>query len=217
MTCKQILQWPDAALKDISTPVQSFDTELGELVQDMYDTLNVHMGVGLAAPQIANFTRVVMVKCDIFGWKNEDPYEHDPDIWVLVNPKLELMGEDVIWDEGCLSVPLVQGSIKRKSHVSVTYQDIEGKEHKVDASWPISGALQHECDHLDGLVFLDRMGRVRAKTLKQKIHLAKVLKFRELKRKARKRPKPEKELIDTRLQHGPGKRKKKKKNKKKRP
>ena len=210
MTFRTVIQWPDLTLKEISKDVVHFDENLGNLINDMYDTLKVLGGAGLAAPQVGVLKRAVIIKCSVFNWKNVDHYSQDDDILALINPILELSGPPTTWKEGCLSVKNFEGTVTRSSNAHVTYQDLAGNIKELSVPWPFSGALQHECDHLDGIVFLDRMGKRRSKEIKNKI-------YRQM---CRARPKKEKikkikpEPIDTRLSHGPGKRKKSKKIKK---
>ena len=206
---RNILQWPDPRLKLVSEPVLEFDDTLHALVKDMYDTLNVTMGAGLAAPQIDVHKRVVLIRCSSFEWHNPDPHELNSDICVLVNPQLELNETEIFWEEGCLSIPgNYTGKVCRKEKAILKYQNIKGAHQELSLSWPVSAALQHECDHLDGILFIDRMGKNALKEIKKRIRRfcrVPVLKV--------KKPRREKELIDTRMSHGPGKRKKKRRKK----
>ena len=206
---RKVLHWPDYRLKQISEPVLEFDVNLHALVKDMYDTLNVTMGAGLAAPQINVHKRVVLIRCSAFGWSNPDPYESDSDICVFVNPQLELSEAHMLWEEGCLSIPgNCTGKVWRKEKAVLKYQDIKGDFLELLLPWPISGGLQHECDHLDGILFIDRMGKRASKEIKKRIR-----RFCRVPDLNVKKPRREKELIDTRLTHGPGKRKKKRRKK----
>jgi peptide deformylase len=201
-------------LHESSERVIQFDIELNQLVTDMYDTLNIARGAGIAAPQINVHKRVIILKCSLFDYLNEDPYDKDPDILVLVNPQLELAGEDIRWDEACLSLPDIMGRVCRKSLVRLKYQNLKGEEKKLAVGWPFSGALQHECDHLDGFLFIDRMGKRAGIELKKE--LRRKLRLRGVQPSKKIKIKQEKELIDTRLTHGPGKRKKGKRKKSRR-
>jgi peptide deformylase len=143
----------------MSNEVTAFDDSLRMLVSDMFDTLNVELGAGIAASQIGVQKRVILVKCDSFDHKNDDPYEKDPNVLVAVNPVLELSDERCTWQEACLSVPLIKGTVSRSRYARIEYQDVCGNKRELKAEWPLSGALQHECDHLDGILFLNRMPR----------------------------------------------------------
>ena len=180
------------------------------LIKDMTDTLNVKMGVGLAACQIGTNKRVVILNCESLDFKNPDPSVPDSRMWVLINPEIELRGDDITWREACLSVPFFGGDVVRKSEVSLSYQDVTGNTKSCNTTWPMSGCLQHECDHLDGILFIDRMSRRAAAEIRRKIARRRQKNIKAVK-KLRRRLRPEKVPLDTRMSHGPGKRKKKKK------
>jgi peptide deformylase len=171
MANRTVLTWPNSALKKVCLPVsdESFDENLETLVADLCDTLHVKMGLGLAAPQVGVNQRVVIIKATDFSKENPDPYVGDESIIVLVNPVLELSGDDITWSEGCLSVPGFTAEVSRKSDAHVSYLDIKGKKKELSASWPFSGAIQHECDHLDGRLFIDRIGRFASDSIRKKI------------------------------------------------
>jgi peptide deformylase len=210
MVYRKVLQWPDSRLKEISQAVLTFDDSLVQLVNDMCDTVNVVLGAGLAAPQIGVHKRVVVLRCAPFEFSNPSPHEKDKDICVLINPELELSGDESIWQESCLSVPKYSGKVRRRRHANLKYQDINGISYEMKVNWPFSGALQHECDHLDGIVFIDRLGKRAQQEIKRKIYRALRIPPHKVKK-----PKVEKEPMDTRLTHGPGKRKKKRQKRKK--
>jgi len=189
MVYRNVLKWPNELLTEISHEVTTFDDSLQTLVNDMFDTLNVELGAGIAAPQIGVQKRVILLKCDSFDYENCDPYEKDPSILVAVNPVLELSDERRVWQEVCLSVPLVKGTVSRFRDAYMTYQDMHGNKKKLRTGWPLSGALQHECDHLDGILFLDRMPRKESLKAKREIFgflqkQAKLLKKNNKKEKA---------------------------------
>ena len=208
---RPVLQWPSPELKRISDTVEVFGDELQSIVKDLYDTVNVKFGAGLAAPQIGITKRVVIINCDaIPNASNPEPASFDSRMWVVINPELQLRGDDITWREACLSVPLYGGNVKRKSTVDMTYQNITGEKKSVTVEWPLSGCLQHECDHLDGILFVDRMKRKDSAEIRRKIARHRADSRRRAK-KLKRRLKPQKEPIDTRMSHGPGKRKKKRK------
>jgi len=163
MTARNIVTWPDRRLCRPSDPVVSFDEVLLGLVGDMRDTLNVAFGAGLAAPQIGVSQRVVIIKPDQFT----DEMGVEP--IVMVNPRVELSGDKVRWEESCLSLPGVSGVVERSSCASVNYQDVEGNHHHLDATWPLAGAVQHECDHLEGKVYPMRMTSWSRNSLQKKV------------------------------------------------
>ena len=157
MAYHTILKFPDPRLKEVSSTVKEFNEELVACVDDLYDTLNVELGAGIAAPQIGRLIRVVLVKCSSFGEVSPDPYARDEDILVLVNPIIELSSDKTKWLESCLSVSGPPGEVSRSSSVNVRYQGVDGSHHELSFGWPLAGAIQHECDHLDGVLYIDRM------------------------------------------------------------
>lgn len=170
MAFKNILSWPNTALKKKSDLVTEFDDSLRELVQDLYDTLNVVTGVGIAAPQIGVHQRCVLIDTSQCQIENPHPTEGLPEnIMVLVNPTLELSGPKHKWMEACLSVPDSKGMVERSQYVSLSYKTVLGDHHSLELDWPASGVVQHECDHLDGILYVDRMNRLSRDMLLKKI------------------------------------------------
>lgn len=170
MAFKNIITWPNPALKKKSETVDDFGEPLSVLVQDMYDTLNVVTGVGIAAPQIGVHKRCVLIDAGQCQIENISPVEGLPEnMMVLVNPVLELSGPKHKWMEACLSVPDSRGMVERSQYVSLSFQSPDGQSHSIDLDWPASGVVQHECDHLDGVLYVDRMGRLSRDMLLKKI------------------------------------------------
>ena len=172
MTCRTILTYPHRSLVTKSEPVYEFGDETTSVVQDLIDTLEVNGGVGLAAPQVNILKRVVVVKSDVsafYEFENPDPCELNPAYLVLINPKLQLSGDEVSWEEACLSVPGYSGRVKRSTDARVEYQNIKGEKCVLDAGWPASGAIQHECDHLDGILYIRRLGWYSRQAIEKKI------------------------------------------------
>ena len=144
-----IRRYPDPALLRPSLPVETIDNNLRTLAADMIETMKDASGIGLAAPQVGVNTRLVVI--------DRDPEKHDPVI--LVNPVfIRRSKEKETAEEGCLSFPGLR--IKLKRHVGVTCQaqDLEGNVLEVEAEGLLARALQHELDHLDGVVFVARLG-----------------------------------------------------------
>ncbi len=170
MAFRNILTWPSPALKKKSEPVLDFNDDVSSLAHDLYDTLNVVTGVGIAAPQVGVHQQVVIIdtaQCDI---ENPHPSEGFPDnILVIVNPKLELSGPKHRWLEACLSVPDSRGHVERHQFASITFSTLSGEEKTMELDWPASGVFQHECDHLEGILYIDRMNRMSRDMLLKKI------------------------------------------------
>ncbi|MDP9312734.1 MAG: peptide deformylase [Chloroflexota bacterium] len=152
-------------LKAKAVRVKQFDKGLQTLVQDMIDTMREHNGVGLAAPQIGVLRRVVVVEQPAIEEEQEDGtlLEVEPaKLFVMVNPEIiEASTERFTMLEGCLSLPGWYGDIPRPDWVTIKYQDVHGKEHrlkKVDAKgYRVGRIAQHEIDHIDGVLFTERI------------------------------------------------------------
>ena len=152
MSLLDILTWPDERLKEISVPVTEFDSALRELVNDLIDTMRAGPGgVGIAAPQTGHLLRVIIV--DVSG--RPDVEHHG--LMVLVNPEITKWKGMVKGREGCLSVPDFTGKVIRAEKVTVKARDVNDVEKIYHLVGYEARAVQHEIDHLDGLLFLDRL------------------------------------------------------------
>jgi peptide deformylase len=170
MAFRNIVTWPSPALRKESTPILEFNDELNDLVQDLYDTLNIVTGVGLAAPQIGVARQVAIIDMSQCQADNPSPSDNFPEsILVLVNPVLELSGPEYKWIEACLSVPDSKGYVKRNQHVKVTYYTMAGEKKVAEFDYPASGVIQHECDHLEGMLYIGRMSNLSRNMLTKKI------------------------------------------------
>ena len=144
MAVQPIRLFGDPVLRQRATEVDSFDKELRQLVTDLTDTMLAAPGAGLAAPQIGVGLRV-------FTWNVEGEVGH------LVNPSLELSDETQDGSEGCLSIPGLSIDCRRALSVVATGFDMHGEPVTIDGSEMLARAIQHETDHLDGVLFLDRL------------------------------------------------------------
>lgn len=151
----------DEILRTKGTEVEEFDEELRKLVGKMVETMYVEDGVGLAAPQVGVSRRVAVV--------NPDPYNPDT-LLALVNPRiLSCSDETDCIEEGCLSVPGVRGKVERPILIEVEYQDTDGGKHCIKVDGLVSRIIQHELDHLDGVLFVDRLSFGRKTLVKGKL------------------------------------------------
>ncbi|MFW5975125.1 MAG: peptide deformylase [Desulfosalsimonas sp.] len=161
MSILEILTYPDPLLKQPAKPVEKIDDDLQQLIDDMAETMYEAPGVGLAATQ-AGIDRCVIVF---------DP-EADPesrDFYVLVNPKIiEAEGKTISENEGCLSVPEFRSDVQRYERVVVEGADRHGKNLKFEATGLLSVILQHEIDHLNGILFIDRISALKRQMYKRK-------------------------------------------------
>lgn len=158
---RKILIWPNKNLRAENKKVENVE-DVKDLIVDLIDTCNVAMGAGLAAPQIGQNVKVVVIKPRVFGTENPDPSGYNADYMVLINPQLDNTGDEIKWKEACLSIPDVDSYVTRKETTLIRYISETGEEKRLVAEWPFSGGLQHECDHLDGKLFIHRMPKKRA-------------------------------------------------------
>ena len=155
MALRKIICIEDELLRKKSRPVEKFDEKLHKLLDDMAETMYNANGVGLAAPQVGRNIRMLVM--DPAG-KDEEKQPR-----VLINPVLELSGEDVVSElEGCLSVPLnYRADVIRKSRVLLKAMDLDGNSIAEELEGFPAIVVQHEADHLDGVLFIDRISRLR--------------------------------------------------------
>ena len=174
MAYRKVLQWPDKSLQEKSENVVHGDESIPGLFRDMIDTLKIERGAGLAAPQIGVNQNVIVL--DLGEMESPSNITQkltdelvDERYWILLNPKLDTSRETQSWSEGCLSVPWVSADVKRHSVCTVNYLTAEFEEKTISLGWPLSGAIQHECDHLEGVLFLDRLSRLKSSRIKKSI------------------------------------------------
>lgn len=161
---REVLTYPHPVLKKQAEEIGEITPDLRALAADMLETMYENDGIGLAAPQVGEALRMIVV--DVTG-----PAERgDPRVYV--NPRLELMGEEVESEEGCLSVEEYRAPVVRSERVKLTALNLDGSPVELEAEGILAICLQHECDHLDGKLFIDRISR-----LKRSMYDAKVKKW----------------------------------------
>jgi peptide deformylase len=158
---RPILRYGAPALHARAAPVTAFDTELGRLIDDMVDTMYAAPGIGLAAPQVGVGLRVCVIDLSV-GQKGGD-------LLALVNPEFTAREGMQLEDEGCLSVPSFTATVARPAYVKVAALDRRGHPTAVEGSGLLARALQHELDHLDGRLFLDRLRGIKRELMVRKI------------------------------------------------
>jgi len=161
MAIRTILHYPDPRLRHKALPVAHVTPEIQKLIDDMAETMYAAPGVGLAATQIGEAHRIFIV--DIAA---EDEPSH---LMVFVNPEIVSTDGSQTGAEGCLSFPGVTEDVKRAAHVSVRAQDREGKPFELEADGLLSVAIQHEFDHLDGVLMIDRVGMLKKRIIQRKM------------------------------------------------
>ena len=157
----EIVKYPAPVLLQKAKPVTEFDERLKRLVEDMFETMYAASGVGLAAPQVGESLRLFVMDCS----SGRDPKQRV----ALINPTIVETAGEQDGDEGCLSFPGLYERVSRANQILVQFQDIEGKEHRLEGIQLTARCVLHENDHLDGKVFLDRMSPLKRSILQRKI------------------------------------------------
>ena len=155
MALREILKYPNQLLKERAAPVANLDADVAKLVEDMAETMYAAPGVGLAATQVGVGRRIVVL--DVHG-PDEEPGKR---LMKLINPEIAEREGEVVWEEGCLSVPELTAPVRRARRVLVRAWTPEEREVEIEAEELLAVALQHEIDHLDGKLFLDRLSRLK--------------------------------------------------------
>ena len=186
MAIREILEVPDPRLKQVSAPVTVFDDDLRTLVSDMFETMYDAPGIGLAAIQVGVPLRVLVIDL-----QPEDPdaepevctahaghhHTHQPvkrEPRVFINPEILDPSDDLsVYSEGCLSVPEVYAEVERPARIRARWHDLDGTVHEEAMDGLMATCLQHEMDHLDGVLFIDHLSR-----LKRQMAIKKVEKLR---------------------------------------
>ena len=150
-----VLQFPDPRLRRSAEPIEKITDELRQLAADMLETMYDEPGIGLAAPQVGAAIRLIVLDTH---W-TEDDADRNP--CVFVNPEITERSGTLIWNEGCLSVPDFSADVKRAERVVLRALDLEGREVIETASGLRAVCFQHEVDHLDGVLFIDRISRLK--------------------------------------------------------
>jgi peptide deformylase len=159
---REIVVYPDKRLKLISKEIESFDGALHDLLDDMYDTMRAKNGVGLAAIQLGVDLRtlIINVPLEVAEGDVDQPKENTLE---MVNPVIVLKDGTEKFQEGCLSIPGVYEDIERAKHVKVEYLDRDGNKKSIEDDEFLAIAMQHEMDHLDGKVFIERLSILKRK------------------------------------------------------
>jgi peptide deformylase len=154
MPVKPLVFIPDMQLRLISKPVQAVDKDVRRLIDDMFATMYKAPGIGLAAIQIGEPLRVVTLDVS----KRDDTQEP----MTLINPEIIWASEDLReMEEGCLSIPEYYASVERPDKVRLRYRDIDFKEHEIEADGVFATCIQHEVDHLNGILFIDHLSKLK--------------------------------------------------------
>lgn len=162
MSIQKIYQYPDPVLRKETEEINDFDDNLAQLIEDMAETMYDAPGIGLAAPQIGKSIKLIVV--DI----SEDR-EDEKKFLPMVNPEIISHEGSQVDEEGCLSVPDLTANVTRHMKVTVSYQDIKGQSQELSTEKRFAVVLQHEIDHLNGILFIDHLSPLKRKLYKRKI------------------------------------------------
>ena len=167
MALLPIIEVPDPRLRQISSPVEKVDDELRELIADMFDTMYDAPGIGLAAIQVGVPKRVLVMDLGEPAEEGEEPVKEPR---VFINPEiLTHSDEDVPYTEGCLSVPDQYAEVLRPDHIRARWLDEHGKQHEENLDGLLAICLQHEMDHLEGILFIDHLSKLKRDMVLKKL------------------------------------------------
>lgn len=156
MALRTILEFPDQRLRTRAQPVTQFDAQLGQLIDDMFETMYAAKGIGLAAPQVGRLDRLSVI-------------DVDDQRLVLLNPEIvESDSKRIKGEEGCLSIPEIYGDVERSARVVVRAMGVDGKPFDVEGRDLLSRCLQHEIDHLNGRLFIDYLSALKRRSAMSK-------------------------------------------------
>ena len=151
----RVLEIPDPLLREIAAPVDAVSPHVERFVRDMFATMHANAGLGLAAPQLGVRRRIVVIALPP---EDDDPQSGIP--YTLINPEITALGDREDMVEGCLSLPGFRAMIDRATTTTVEFLDIAGNEARLDAEGLLAQAIQHEVDHLDGVLFYDHLDSI---------------------------------------------------------
>jgi len=161
MAVVEIRVYPDPILQVKAAVVENIDERIARLASDMAETMYTAPGVGLAAPQVGVSERLIVL--DV---KNS---QGGKDLITLVNPQIVEFGDQIVEEEGCLSVPGIREQVARAGRVVVRGYDLKEREQRIEAEGLLAVAFQHEIDHLDGILFIDRVSRLKRGIIQRKV------------------------------------------------
>ncbi|HHI92622.1 MAG TPA: peptide deformylase [Gammaproteobacteria bacterium] len=164
-----IIKYPDERLKQVSAPVENFDVELQRFVAALEKIMRAGPGgVGIAASQVGCFQRIAIV--DVSGMRKLPADSSNNGCMVLINPEITEWEGMVMGREGCMSVPDFTGNVIRAEKIAFTAFDVQGSQHEFNSEGYEARAVQHEVDHLDGMLFLDRLVSRRTDLFRRKVY-----------------------------------------------
>ncbi len=183
MTILPIVIAPDPLLKERSHPVQTITDEIRTLAADMFETMYASNGIGLAAVQVGVLKRLIVVDTEWGSSRysdNESDERKPGNPIVLINPEIVTSSEELrAYDEGCLSFPGQYSEVTRPDSVTIRYLDLDGKEQTLEADGLLATCIQHEIDHMNGVVFVDHVSRLKRDMILRKLKKTQKLQSKE--------------------------------------
>ena len=169
MALREIIILPDKQLRLVSKPIEKVTTEIRKLADDMFETMYDAPGIGLAAIQVAQPLRLITMD---LARKNEEG-EVTPQPRVFINPEILASSEETsVYEEGCLSIPEYYEEVERPAKVRFRFTDLDGKVHEEDAEGLFATCIQHEIDHLNGVLFVDYLSKLKRDRVMKKFSKA---------------------------------------------
>ena len=169
MAIREIIILPDKQLRVVSKKIEKVTPQIRQLADDMFETMYDAPGIGLAAIQVAEPVRLITMD---LAKKNEEG-EVNPQPRVFINPEILSSSEEVsVYEEGCLSIPEYYEEIERPAKVRVRFTDLDGKVHEEDAEGLFATCIQHEIDHLNGVLFIDYLSKLKRDRVQKKFSKA---------------------------------------------
>jgi peptide deformylase len=169
MAIREIIVLPDKQLRLVSTPIEKVTPEIRKLADDMFETMYDAPGIGLAGIQVAQPLRIITMDLA----KRDEDGETRPRPRVFINPEILSASDDVsVYEEGCLSIPEYYEEVERPARVRVRFTDLDGKVHEEDAEGLYATCIQHEIDHLNGVLFVDYLSKLKRDRVMKKFSKA---------------------------------------------
>jgi peptide deformylase len=169
MAIREIIVLPDKQLRLVSTPIEKVTPEIRKLADDMFETMYDAPGIGLAGIQVAQPLRIITMDLA----KRDEDGETQPRPRVFINPEILSASEELsVYEEGCLSIPEYYEEVERPARVRVRFTDLDGKVHEEDAEGLYATCIQHEIDHLNGVLFVDYLSKLKRDRVMKKFSKA---------------------------------------------
>ena len=162
MAIKPIQFVPDSVLRKSALPVENITDKTLQLLDDMAETMYDAPGIGLAGPQVGELKRLIVMDCSRDDEKSE--------LWQMINPEvIELSEDNSTLEEGCLSIPGHTAEVSRPDWIKLRFTDIKGKEQQIKAEGLLAACIQHEIDHLNGILFIDHISKLKRDIIWRKV------------------------------------------------